>query len=447
MKSRRQFVEEIGAGLGAAAFLSSLGRLSRLEASSIDAASDYKALVCVFLYGGNDANNMVVPYDDYASYQAVRGANLTISRDSLLKVASASQRAAYGLHPSLPELKALYDSKDLAVVANVGTLARPITRAGYLAGVPRPDNLFSHSDQQGEWQSAVTSSTDLLALTGWGGRLADTLAPMNAVNFPMLMSTAGVDLFTTGVHSQPLVPGGSLQGFSTSATSQARYAALQKLLTLDRDPKMVDAASNVTSTSIANSATLNTALTGASPLKTTFPTTSIGAQMKSIATILGVRAALKMNRQVFFASFGSFDTHTGQLATQATLLTQLSQALGAFFAATTELGIAPNVTTFTMSDFARTFQPNGGGGSDHGWGSHHLVLGGSVQGGDFFGTYPNLALGGPDDATSQGRWIPTTSVDQYGATLAQWFGLAPGSLPSVFPNVGSFPSSNLGFLA
>ena len=447
MKSRRKFVRELGTGLGAAAFLSRLGRSSLLEAAQADAATDYKALVCVFLFGGNDANNMVIPYDDYASYQKVRGTNLTIAKASLLKVDSASQRAAFGLHPSLVELQALYAKKSLAVLANVGTLSAPLTRAQYLAGGSRPESLFSHSDQQAEWQSAVTSSTDPLALTGWGGRAADTLASLNGVSFPMLLSTAGLSLFTTGVHAQPLVPGGALQGFNTSTTSKARYDALLKLLTLDREAKLVDASSTISQTAIDSSAALNTALSGATPLKTVFPGTTLGTQLKTIATVLSIRSALKMNRQIFFASLGGFDTHTGQLAAQGALLTQVSQALGAFYDATVELGIAPSVTAFTLSDFARTFQPNGGGGSDHAWGGHHFVVGGSVKGGDVFGAYPNLAPGGPDDATSEGRWIPTTSVDQYGATLAQWFGLPSGSLRSVFPNIGSFSPSNLGFLA
>ena len=447
VKNRRQFVQELGTGLGAAAFLSGLGRASFLQAAQADAATDYRALVCVFLFGGNDSNNMVIPYDDYASYQKVRGTNLTIAKSALLKVDSASQKAALGLHPSLVELQALYARKSLAVLANVGTLAGPLTRAQYLAGGSRPESLFSHSDQQAQWQSAVVSSTDPLALTGWGGRTADNLASLNGVSFPMLVSTAGLTPFTTGVHAQPLVPGGALQGFSTSATSKARYDALVRLLTLDREAKLVDASSTISQTAIESSIALNTALTGATPLKTVFPTTSLGNQLKTIATILSIRGTLKMNRQIFFASLGGFDTHTGQLATQATLLTQVSQALGAFYAATVEMGIAPGVTAFTLSDFARTFQPNGGGGTDHAWGSHHFVVGGSVKGGDFYGAYPNLTPGGPDDATSEGRWIPTTSVDQYGATLAQWFGLSSGSLGSVFPNIGNFPSSNLGFLA
>lgn len=445
MKTRRRFLADLGCGLGAAAFFSTIDRFSRLEAA-LAAPGDYRALVCLFLLGGNDGNNTVVPYDDYASYQKVRGTSLNLPKETLLKVGAASQKAAFGLHPALAEIHPLYEQGKLAVVANTGPLAVPITRAEYAAGAPRPDSLFSHSDQQALWQAAVSSSTDPYARTGWGGRTADLLASSNGTAFPMVVSTSGVPLFGTGERARPLVPGTSLSGFGTDAASKARYAALRKLLALDTGATLVDEQSVITENAIEDLDDLVAALAKGPKPATAFPTSALGRQLQTVAQVIAVRDTLKLSRQVFFVSHGSFDTHAGQLNTQQNLLSQASQALAAFHAATVELGVEGAVTTFTLSDFGRTFQPNSGGGTDHAWGSHQLVLGGAVKGGDFYGKYPTLALSGPDDAATEGRWIPTTAVDQYAATLVRWFGVPPSQLGAVFPNLGRFASADLGFL-
>lgn len=448
-RSRREFLRQAACGMGAAALLAGLDRFGAIDAFAqgrSGAASDYKALVCIFLFGGNDGNNTVVPLDaaGYQSYSSVR-AGLTLAQSSLLPVNPPSPGRQFGLHANLKELQALFNQGNLCVLCNVGTLVGPMTKSQYnQSSAGRPLSLFSHADQQGQWQTSVS---DQLTLTGWGGRTADGTMPLNGSNsFPMITSTSGVNLFATGVNSRPIVPGNNLAGFDTSAAATARYNALRQLLTTDSDATLVRSASDTMSQAIVNTQTLNTALGNAAAIQTAFPTSSIGNQMKQIAQIIAARGALGLSRQIFFASFGSFDTHSDQINTQGNLLLQLSQAMGAFYSATVELGVASQVTTFTLSDFGRTLKPASGGGSDHAWGSHHFIMGGGVKGGDFFGTYPNLALSGPDDISDEGRWLPSTSVDQYGATLATWYGLAASDLRTVFPNIGRFGTSNLGFL-
>jgi uncharacterized protein (DUF1501 family) len=285
---------------------------------------------------------------------------------------------------------------------------------------------------------------------GWGGRIADQIQSIYGGNFPITISLAGVNVFAQGLVALPFQIGSgpmpSLTGYSNSAADTARRAAFQSLLTFDDGLTLIQAASTTTSNAVQNVQNLAAALASGSPLKTQFPANSLGAQLQQVAQIIQVRSALGLSRQIFFVSLLGFDTHSSQLATQNGLLLNLDDALSAFYQATVELGIPQQVSTFTMSDFARTLQPSSTSGSDHAWGGHHLVMGGAVAGGDFYGAWPTLALGGPNDATGQGRWIPTTSLDQYSATLAQWFGVPPGNLPSIFPNLHNFTNQTLGFL-
>jgi len=218
------------------------------------------------------------------------------------------------------------------------------------------------------------------------------------------------------------------------------------MLTTQTGVSLVQAANSTVSNSISDAAALAAALAKSTKLKTVFPATGLGAQLQQVAEIIQVQSELGMERQIFFCSLGGFDTHAGELETHDSLYPQLSPALAAFYAATQELNLAQNVTTFTESDFSRTFQPTTADGSDHAWGSHHLVLGGAVKGGQIFGKFPAFQLGGPNDADTRGRWIPTTSIDQYGATLCSWFGIPPSALATVFPNLANFPTANLGFL-
>jgi uncharacterized protein (DUF1501 family) len=457
--SRRHFLQHAACGaLSASAFLSGLGRFALIDAlASPPSGSGYRALVCIFLFGGNDSNNTVIPLDDYALYSAVRGGSgIDIPQADLLPISPASAGRQFGLHPALTELHSLWLNKELAIVCNAGTLTNPLTHASYLAGAQRPYQLFSHSDQQNQWQTAY--ATNPLG-TGWAGRVVDqTSAISSDGRFPVIASVAGVTVFSTGANTSPIV-------LSPAPTPLNKTLALLKsdqawldILTGDGEdvmPTLVKSATHISSAAVDDSLLLQTNPS----LKTVFPNTSLGNQLLQVAKLAKLattNSTLGLNRQIFFCSLGGFDTHYNQgniTGTQATLLKQVSQAIAAFYAATVELGIASQVTTFTASDFSRTFKPAGTGtatGTDHAWGSHQFVIGGGVAGANFYGTYPDLILSGNDDADAgtgaRGRWIPTTSVDQYAATLALWYGLPTSELATVFPNLGNFNKANLGFL-
>jgi uncharacterized protein (DUF1501 family) len=393
---------------------------------------------------------MVIPVDDanYKAYSALRGSLVLSGSDLTSPVYAASGGAPYAFHSDLKELASMFSNKELAVVANVGSLVQPTTRDQYLnQAAPLPANLFSHSDQQIQWQTSIAAGN---GTTGWAGRAADLVASQNSSGFPTFFSVAGNSIMGTGLSTQPVAvgPGQSLDltGFNNSSASQARRAALQNLLTMNTGVKLTQAANGIMANSIADAQALDNALGQSGALATQFPNTSLGQQLAQVAKIIKVRDGLGMRRQIFFCSLGGFDTHTGEIATHKQLYPELSQALAAFGNAMTELGTDNSVTTFTESDFSRTFQPTSGDGSDHAWGSHHLVMGGAVRGGDIYGKFPTFQLGGPDDADTRGRWIPTSSVDQYGATLCSWFGINDSQLPSVFPNFVNFGSQKLGFV-
>jgi uncharacterized protein (DUF1501 family) len=453
--TRRDFIRNgccAAAALGVATSFRSFGLINAMAQS----ASPFQSLVCIFLFGGNDANNMLIPNDTtgYANYNTIRGGGgLALAQNTLLPItAKTAQNGStlFGLHPNLPEIQSLFSAGKLAFLGNVGPLVQPLTRAQYMAAtLPQPVNLFSHADQQAQWQ---TSELDGFPTTGWAGRVADNIQPLlnGSAVFPPITSVAGTAIFCTGQETQPyaIIPGSTpgLTGFDTTAPSTARLAALQQLLTLDTGVSLIQAASSITTNALADSKTLSAALAGETPLQTVFPTTGLGAQLLQVAQILKVRAALGLSRQIFFCSLGGFDTHSNQIATQQSLFAQLSPAVNAFYNATVELGISNQVTTFTMSDFSRTYQPATDGGTDHAWGSVQMMVGDSVLGGDIYGTLPEFALGGPNDVANNGRWIPTTALDQYGATLASWFGVQAASLPGIFPNLANFTTKTLGFL-
>ncbi len=446
MFTRRGFVR-ISAGIAGSLALRPFGLIPGLAQSG----PNYQALVCVFLFGGNDSNNMIVPMDaaNYKAYQSIRSTLALATTDLTAPVDSVSG-APYSFHAKLPEVASMFASKELAVVANVGPLVQPLTQAQYQAqNSPIPNNLFSHADQQQAWQTSIAQGH---AGTGWAGRAADYIASqqINSSSFPTFLSVAGNTIQGAGTETQPVAvtPGESLtlKGFTTSAASQARLSAMNSLLQLNSGILLAQAANDTLSHSISDAAALASALGSSSPLKTQFPATSLGNQLQQIAEIIQVQSQLGMRRQIFFASLSGFDTHAGETATLNTLYAELSPALAAFYAATQELNVTQNVTTFTESDFSRTFQPTSSDGSDHAWGSHHLVLGGAVMGGQIFGAFPEFELGGPNDTDTRGRWIPTTATDQYGATLCSWFGIPASAMATVFPNLVNFPTQTLGFL-
>ena len=443
--NRRSFIKYASlAAAGNAAGLRPFGLLNSFAQS----ATDYKALVCVFLYGGNDANNTLIQFDTkgYANYAAVRGP-LAIPQAQLLQLGGAGSN--FALNPNLPDIQTLFNSKNAALVANVGTLMEPTTRAQYLAGAVVPTNLFSHTDQQLEWQNAAQSGE---TPTGWAGRIADAISPQYnpGGKIPMITSVAGDTLFCNGQTSTPVsVSPGNLGGASCSeGTTEcaAQQATAQALLSFSSGVSLVQADNAITTNAYAYAKTLSDAAQSVSPLQTVFPANGLGAQLKQIAQIIQIRAALGVSRQIFFAGIGNFDTHSDQLTLQGQLLAGISPALAAFYAATQELGVQNNVTAFTMSDFSRTFQPNSNTGTDHAWGSHHMVIGGAVKGGQMYGTFPTLTLNGPDDSGSNGRWVPSTASVQYAATLAGWFGVSTPQMATIFPNIGLFTTQNLGFV-
>ncbi len=472
--SRREFLRTTACALGGMALASSMDTFGVVQALMPQSATGYKALVCVFLNGGNDGNNMIVSLDQYngpagsltEGYFNVRNpAGLAIAQASLLPVSPVSG-GSYGFHPNMPELRDLFNQGKLAVLCNNGPLVEPLTRTTYQNGTgKKPLQLFSHSDQVGLFQTAIADS---VSQTGWGGRLADKTIGLNgAATFPSNVSIAGVNLLLTGVDTRQLAVADSnttlanvLQlnngsGLST-ADNNSRLVSFNELRALDNEFKLIKAASDIRSSSMQTDA----ALSSVNPtLTTVFPNTSLGRQLKQVALLIKActdpAAGINMKRQIFFTQIGGFDTHSAEIGGQGGLLTQVSQAIWAFYKATEELGIQDNVVTFTMSDFGRTLQPAGTGvnqvGTDHAWGNHQLIVGGSVLGHTFYGNYPTLRLGGPDDTDGgtgpRGRWIPTTSVEQYAATLALWYGLSSADLPAVFPLIGRFSTPNLGFMA
>lgn len=438
--SRRDFLK-LSTGL-AALGLMGFGESRVAQAAT---ASDYKALVCVYLAGGNDGNNLIVPMDStrYTVYQTLRG-SLALGLNKLCPTITDANNNPYALHYGLPEMNALYGAGKLAVVLNMGVLDRPLTRAEYLQGANVPSSLFSHSDQTVQMQAGQSQAVG----TGWGGRLLDTFSASQDSLAAVSVSSPALLLQGQTVAGNVVAPGTdlSLWGMNPwpASAATARRQALNQILGLNGGNSVRIAANQALLNGLQLADALQASNASLPALSTVFPGTSLGNQLKEVARLIRLRAAQGPGRQVFFCTLGGFDTHGAQDWQQWDLFIQLSQALDAFYHAMGEAGLGQQVAAFTQSEFGRTLQSNGTG-SDHAWGNHHIVLGGAVQGG-IYGQYPALALGGPDDANGRGVWIPTTSITQFGATLGRWFGASDAELALAFPNLGLFPTSNIGFM-
>jgi uncharacterized protein (DUF1501 family) len=491
--SRREFVRQAAcAAVGTAAISFAIRDLRFMNAAVAQSnINDYKALVCIFLAGGNDSNNLIIPTitSEYNNYAAIRTPVLAIPQGSVLPISPlVGDGHGYGFHPCCSQLQNLFGQGRLAILFNTGTLIYPLTKAIYTSTPSkRPPQLFSHADQVTQWQTSVP---DQPALTGWGGRCADLLdAVQPGAPVSLSVTLAGANTFEVGnaVSQYSVSTSGAI---SLSGVTGTRLQALTNILGLSYPNRQAQAYAGVAKHAINTGALLNTAILntadpstsqqfwatpfpGSGTFQVTTPTSgakfnsSLGPQLKMIARLIeaGHRAAASggfgMKRQIFFCQVGGFDLHSAQTdvpaggsvlnGAHANLFAELSQCLNAFQSAMDQIGtlhgdssFAQRVTAFTCSDFGRTFPANGQG-SDHGWGSHHLIMGGAVHGQQTYGIFPVLTVGGPDD-TSTGRWIPSTACDQYFATLATWFGVDSSNLTTVFPNLGRFATPNLGFI-
>jgi uncharacterized protein (DUF1501 family) len=358
----------------------------------------------------------------------------------------------YSFHPSMTGLQALYNSGQLATLFNVGSLIEPLTKTQYQQNQGDiPINLFSHEDQQ--FQQSATALSSLVTTTGWGGRMADAMSGQGG-SVPLGISVAGNATLLGGNSTQPmgLPQSGTLstKGFDTSAAGTTRQAAFLQMAAASSNSVLMTSYGQEQTQAVNLANIINPVLASTSPVAGAFTglTSSLSQQLAQVAKLIANRSSLgNPSRQLFFVSLGGFDNHSNQIALQAPLLADLSASLSAFYNATVSLGVQNDVTSFTLSDFTRTLAPASDGGSDHAWGGHHLILGGAVNGQQSYGTFPQLVLAGPDDVTTAGRWLPTTSVDQYAATLATWFGLPTSAFSTVFPNLHNFQNQNLGFLS
>jgi len=486
LHTRRAFLRRSGQlALTGAALPLALNLAAMGEAAAFD-ATDYKALVCVFLSGGNDYANTVVTYDDpsYNLYNTIRGGGTGQTAGGIALAKSAltptlltptappldvlGQTRQYALHPSMSGLAGLFNAGKAAVQLNVGPLVVPLTRAQYnntnRTLYPLPPQLFSHNDQQSIWQSSSPEGSTV----GWGGNIGDLALSGNTNATFTCISVAGNAVFLSGDTALQYQVGTSGAIKITPATASSVYdsssvsSAIKNLIQQTSSHTLENEYNKVTQRAMAAEASITAALaqTNATTPFTTagaaFPTDNFAQQLKMVARLIKGQATLGAKRQVFFVSLGGFDLHDNLISQQPVLMDYLSAAMTAFYNATVEMGVQNKVTTFTASEFGRTMTSNGDG-SDHGWGSHHLVVGGAVKGQAFYGAPPPVSVGNSTTApidqwhVGQGRLLPSTSVDQYAATLAKWFGVADSELAGILPNIGRFGGTgypvNLGFMA
>jgi uncharacterized protein (DUF1501 family) len=454
--SRRDFLRISAQTTVSAALASALGCYQRVTAATAD-TSGYKALVCLYLTGGNDGFNTIVPLTQagYSLYAQTR-TSLALDSNSLLPLnGTASDGYVYGMHPSAPELQSLFNSGKAAVLSNVGTLVQPTTPAQFQAGAtPLPPQLFSHGDQATQWQTSIANSPHKY---GWAGRLADMYAAQGITpNLGLNIQVGGPNYWQLGAatHTYTLGTGGApvMVDTTSSYRNGLRAKAAAALLSQgSNDPNLlVGQFSGIQNSAASKVDYVNNAYAIAGDVTTPFPAyeqdSDLGAQFHSVARMIKARSQIGDARQMFFVNANGFDTHQNQLSTQSMLLRVISRNIQSFWSALGELGMQDNVTLFTASDFGRSLGSNGSG-ADHAWGNHQLILGGAVKGGKYYGKMPTLKIGGPDDLSpNSGQLIPTTSTDQYSATLAAWFGVAASDLPTLFPNLNNFSTPTLGFV-
>ncbi len=447
---RREFLRKTGAGAAAtAAFAACPGAAFSQVFGTSAPFPDYKALVCVFLFGGNDSYNMLVPRSDaeYAVYAASRQ-NMAIEQTDLLPINPLTPDGAdYGLHPMMADVKNLFEMNRAAFVTNVGPLIEPTTKDQFQnQSVQLPPQLFSHNDQQNQWNSlrGVNQSK-----TGWAGRLAD-LIRTNVAGQQMAtnVSLFGSTLLQSADETVAYVMGSDgpipFIGFDDNDGGRAQRAAFEQVINASYGSIYERGFAEIQKRAVAAADLISNALDNELPPTTVFPQTQLGQQLATVAHLIAARDRLQMQRQIFFVATGGFDSHDDQILNQPGLLGGVSAAMAAFYNATVELGVSDMVTSFTQSDFARTLTSNGDG-TDHAWGGNQLVIGDAVAGREMYGIYPRLELDGPDDV-SGGRIIPTTSADQYAATLSRWFGIPDADLATVAPHIDNFVQRDLGFL-
>jgi uncharacterized protein (DUF1501 family) len=454
--SRRSFLARSAQiALGSAAAWATLGRLQMAHAASRDSDDSYRALVCIYLFGGNDSFNMVVPRSAsaYANYQAARP-NLSIPQASLLPIAPVSGTGGtdWGLHPSMTELQSLFESGNAALLANVGPLVAPTSKLDYTGRrVPLPPQLFSHVDQQAY---SMSMGSETAAKSGWGARIADRLATagyLSGTAFPTNISLSGSNMWQAGAAdgvyamgtSGPIRINDSLRSNNTWSRVVPRRDAFLKLLDSARNDSSVFTREHarMSKRALDFSEFAYGAINAVPALTTPFPAAGqnrLADSLLTVAKTIAARETLGQKRQVFFVGLGGWDTHDNLLVDHERLLRTVSQALSLFYRATVELGVSRQVTAFTMSDFGRTLN-NNGDGTDHGWGGHSWLVGGDVVGRRIYGQMPEMRLGSDLDV-GRGRLIPTTSIEQLGSTLARWSGLRYGDALDIFPNLRNFGS-------
>lgn len=454
-QSRRQFLSmasRVSIAGAAGPFALNMAGIGAAAAQNV---SDYKALVCVFMLGANDHNNTVIPSDpaNFAAYNAARaGLTRTVADllplDPITPLSGVNAGRQFALPIELAPLKTIWDAGKLAILANVGPLIVPTTKAQYQSlTVPLPPKLFSHNDQQSVWQASASEG----ARVGWGGRIGDLFASQNTSQIFTCTSLSGNAVFLAGqnVSAYQLSNAGSTAISGITGTlfgSTTAAATLRSLITAGGDHLLSQDHADTTKRSIDANAQLAGALAAAPefPLPTALAASSLAAQLRVVSRVIASRTVLGNKRQIFFVGLGGFDTHDFELTVQPGLHTQVAGAMAYFYDNMLALGLSESVTTFTASDFGRTLTSNGDG-SDHGWGSHHFIMGGAVKGRNYYGTFPIMGLNNNDEVGS-GRLIPTTSVDQYAATLARWFGVSDSNMSLVLPNIGNFANRNVGFM-